>query len=127
MSSFYQKHFLKLLDFTPAEINALLLAAKLKTDKKNGKNNKNLVKTSRSSSKKTQLAPGALSKLPHLTRALASRISAQAAVRLGIKNQLRIPRVLGRMYDGIQYRGYGQEIVETGPVCRCSGVERPDQ
>ena len=37
MSAFYQKHFLKLLDFTPAEITALLeLAAKLKADKKNG-------------------------------------------------------------------------------------------
>ncbi|VTM89491.1 Ornithine carbamoyltransferase chain I [Raoultella ornithinolytica] len=35
MSAFYQKHFLKLLDFTPAEITALLkLAARLKTDKK---------------------------------------------------------------------------------------------
>ena len=32
MSAFYQKHFLKLLDFTPAEITALLkLAARLKT------------------------------------------------------------------------------------------------
>ena len=36
MSAFYQKHFLKLLDFTPAEITALLeLAARLKADKKN--------------------------------------------------------------------------------------------
>jgi ornithine carbamoyltransferase len=35
MSAFYQKHFLKLLDFTPAEITAEL-AAKLKADKKNG-------------------------------------------------------------------------------------------
>ncbi|NOJ99511.1 ornithine carbamoyltransferase subunit F, partial [Corallococcus coralloides] len=36
MSTFYQKHFLKLLDFTPAEITALLkLATRLKTDKKN--------------------------------------------------------------------------------------------
>ena len=38
MSGFYHKHFLKLLDFTPAELNSLLqLAAKLKADKKNGK------------------------------------------------------------------------------------------
>lgn len=37
MSTFYQKHFLKLLDFTSAELTALLqLAAKLKADKKNG-------------------------------------------------------------------------------------------
>lgn len=38
MSGFYHKHFLKLLDFTPAELNTLLqLAAKLKADKKSGK------------------------------------------------------------------------------------------
>lgn len=38
MSGFYHKHFLKLLDFTPAELNNLLqLAAKLKADKKSGK------------------------------------------------------------------------------------------
>ena len=38
MSAFYQQHFLKLLDFTPAQITALLdLAATLKSDKKNGK------------------------------------------------------------------------------------------
>lgn len=38
MSGFYHKHFLKLLDFTPAELNSLLqLAAKLKANKKSGK------------------------------------------------------------------------------------------
>ncbi len=54
MSAFYQKHFLKLLDFTPAEITALLeLAAKLKADKKNGIEVQKLAgKTSRSSSKR---------------------------------------------------------------------------
>ena len=37
MSAFYHKHFLKLLDFTSAELTSLLqLAAQLKADKKNG-------------------------------------------------------------------------------------------
>ena len=37
-------------------------------------------------------------------------------------------RVLGRIYDGIEYRGYGQEIVEdAGKIRGCAGVERPDQ
>ena len=37
-------------------------------------------------------------------------------------------RVLGRMYDGIEYRGFGQEIVEEpGKVCRSPGMERSDQ
>lgn len=69
MSGFYHKHFLKLLDFTPAEINSLLqLAAKLKADKKTVlKKPDSRVKTSRSSSKKTRHVPDALSKLPHMT------------------------------------------------------------
>ena len=38
MSDLHQKHFLKLLDFTPAQLTSLLtLAAQLKADKKNGK------------------------------------------------------------------------------------------
>ncbi len=69
MSTFYQKHFLKLLDFTPAEINTLLqLASQLKADKKKAEVQKLTGKTSRSSSKKTPPAHDALSKLPHLTR-----------------------------------------------------------
>ncbi|STL27900.1 ornithine carbamoyltransferase 1 [Escherichia coli] len=49
-----------------------------------------------------------------MTRVLALLISAQAAARLVIKSRFKdTARVLGRMYDGIQYRGYGQEIVET--------------
>ncbi|EJR2986493.1 ornithine carbamoyltransferase subunit F, partial [Salmonella enterica] len=44
MSTFYQKPFLKLLDFTASELTALLqLAAKLKADKKNGKEEQKLV------------------------------------------------------------------------------------
>ena len=60
MSAFYQKHFLKLLDFTPAEITALLeLAAKLTADKKNGIEVQKLA------------GHDALSKLPHTIRAPA--------------------------------------------------------
>ncbi len=59
MSGFYHKHFLKLLDFTPAELNSLLqLAAKLKADKKSGKEEAKLTgKTSRSSSKRLDPYP----------------------------------------------------------------------
>ena len=36
-------------------------------------------------------------------------------------------RVLGRMYDAIEYRGFGQEIVEElGAVRRGAGLERAD-
>lgn len=76
MSDLYKKHFLKLLDFTPAQFTSLLtLAAQLKADKKRARKYKSLpVKTSRSSSKKTRPVHVALSKLPHLTRAHASPI-----------------------------------------------------
>lgn len=70
MSGFYHKHFLKLLDFTPAELNSLLqLAAKLKADKKSGKEEAKLTgKNIALIFEKTRLVPDALSKLPHMTR-----------------------------------------------------------
>lgn len=73
MSTFYQKPFLKLLDFTASELTALLqLAAKLKADKKTVKKNKSWwVKILRSSSKKTRPGHDALSKLPHTIRGRA--------------------------------------------------------
>lgn len=115
MSGFYHKHFLKLLDFTPAELNSLLqLAAKLKADKKSGKEEARLTgKNIALIFEKTRPVPDALSKLPHMTRVLALLISAQAAAGWSQESIKDTARVLGRMYDGIQYRGYGQEIVET--------------
>lgn len=70
MSGFYHKHFLKLLDFTPAELNSLLqLAAKLKADKKSGKEEAKLTgKNIALIFEKTRPVPDALSKLPHMTR-----------------------------------------------------------
>ena len=49
--------------------------------------------------------------------------------QIGKKESIKdTARVLGRMYDGIEYRGFGQEIVEElAKICRCSGVERADQ
>jgi ornithine carbamoyltransferase len=115
MSDLYKKHFLKLLDFTPAQFTSLLtLAAQLKADKKMARKYKSLpVKTSRSSSKKTRPVHVALSKLPHLTRARASLFRPSGS-QIGHKESIKdTARVLGRMYDGIQYRGHGQEVVET--------------
>ena len=67
MSAFYQKHFLKLLDFTPAEITTLLeLAAKLKADKKNGIEVQKLAgKNIALIFEKDSTVHDALSKLPH--------------------------------------------------------------
>ena len=73
MSDLYKKHFLKLLDFTPAQLNSLLtLAAQLKADKKNGKEVQKLTgKNIALIFEKDSTLHDALSKLPHLTRAPA--------------------------------------------------------
>lgn len=73
MSTFYQKPFLKLLDFTASELTALLqLAAKLKADKKNGKEEQKLVgKNIALIFEKDSTRHDALSKLPHTIRGRA--------------------------------------------------------
>lgn len=110
MSDLYKKHFLKLLDFTPAQFTSLLtLAAQLKADKKNGKEvqkltGKNIALIFEKDSTRTRCS----SKLPHLTRRTRHVFSRAAAV--GHKESIKdTARVLGRMYDGIQYRGHGQK------------------
>ncbi len=91
MSGFYHKHFLKLLDFTPAELNSLLqLAAKLKADKKSGKEEakltgKNIALIFEKDSTRTRCS----FEVAAYDRVLALLISAQAAVRLVIKSRLK--------------------------------------
>jgi ornithine carbamoyltransferase len=116
MSDLYKKHFLKLLDFT---LHSSLLCWPLphssKPIKKMARKYRSLpVKTSRSSSKKTRPVHVALSKLPHLTRARHVTYLGPSGSQIGHKESIKdTARVLGRMYDGIQYRGHGQEVVET--------------
>ncbi|EMV14972.1 ornithine carbamoyltransferase [Escherichia coli] len=116
MSGFYHKHFLKLLDFTPAELNSLLqLAAKLKADKKSGKEEakltgKNIALIFEKDSTRTRcsFAVAAYDQGARVT------YLGPSGSQIGHKESIKdTARVLGRMYDGIQYRGYGQEIVET--------------
>ena len=116
MSSFYQKHFLKLLDFTPAEINALLqLAAKLKADKKNGKEEqkltgKNIALIFEKDSTRTRCS----FEVAAYDQGARVTYLGSSGSQIGHKESIKdTARVLGRMYDGIQYRGYGQEVVET--------------
>jgi ornithine carbamoyltransferase len=48
--------------------------------------------------------------------------------QIGHKESMKdTARVLGRMYDGIEYRGYGQAIVEEGRIRGRAGLERPDR
>ena len=116
MYGFYQRHFLRLLDFSPAEINQLLqLAIELKRAKKAGQEKqylagKNIALIFEKDSPRTRCAfeVGAFDQGACVT------YLGPSGSQIGHKESIKdTARVLGRMYDGIQYRGYGQEIVET--------------
>ncbi len=112
----YNKNFLKLLDFQPAEIEYLLnLAAELKWAKKSGTEEpvltgKNIALIFEKSSTRTRCAfeVAAYDQGAHVT------YLGPTGSQIGSKESMKdTARVLGRMYDGIQYRGYGQQLVET--------------
>ena len=123
MHGFYQRHFLRLLDFTPAEINQLInLAIELKKAKKQGTEKQHLVGKNialifEKDSTRTRCAfeVGAFDQGAQVT------YLGPSGSQIGHKESIAdTARVLGRMYDGIEYRGYGQEIVET--LAKYSGV-----
>ena len=116
MSAFYQKHFLKLLDFTSAELTTLLqLAAQLKADKKNGNEipkltGKNIALIFEKDSTRTRCS----FEVAAYDQGARVTYLGPSGSQIGHKESIKdTARVLGRIYDGIQYRGYGQEIVET--------------
>ncbi|MFA7057248.1 MAG: ornithine carbamoyltransferase [Candidatus Cloacimonadales bacterium] len=109
------RHFLTLLDFTPKEINYLLdLARDLKRAKYTGTEQqrlkgKNIALIFEKTSTRTRCAfeVGALDQGAHVT------YLGPSGSQIGHKESMAdTARVLGRMFDGIEYRGYGQAIVE---------------
>jgi ornithine carbamoyltransferase len=116
MSHFYQKHFLKLLDFTPTQLHELLaLSAKLKSDKKKGTEvqyltGKNIALIFEKDSTRTRCS----FEVAAFDQGARVTYLGPSGSQIGHKESIKdTARVLGRMYDGIQYRGFGQEIVET--------------
>ena len=115
MISLKGKHFLKLLDFTPAEIEGLIdMAAELKAKKKAGIahkmcEGKNIALIFEKTSTRTrcafEVAAADLGMHPVYLDPTGSQIGKKESIA-------DTARVLGRMFDGIEYRGYGQEIVE---------------
>jgi len=109
------KNFLKLLDLTTGEIEGLLaLAADLKAKKKAGIphrlcEGKNVVLLFEKDSTRTRCAfEVAASDL-----GMGCTYLGPTGSQMGKKESIAdTARVLGRMYDGIEYRGFGQEIVE---------------
>ena len=117
------RSFLKLLDLTPAEIyNLLDLAADLKARKKAGIahrlcKGKNIVLLFEKDSTRTRCS----FEVAAADLGMASTYLGPSGSQMGKKESIAdTARVLGRMYDGIEYRGYDQEIVET--LARYAGV-----
>ena len=109
------KNFLKLLDFTPEEIGGLLdLAAELKAKKKAGIphalcQGKNVVLLFEKDSTRTRCA----FEVAGYDLGMGVTYLGPTGSQMGKKESIAdTARVLGRMYDGIEYRGFGQKIVE---------------
>ncbi len=112
----YKKSFLKLLDLTPDQIGGLIhLAADLKAKKKAGIphrlcEGKNIALIFEKTSTRTrcafEVAGADLGMHPVYLDPTGSQIGKKESIA-------DTARVLGRMFDGIEYRGYGQDLVET--------------
>lgn len=110
------RHFLKLLDYTPEEIRTLLdLATELKVKKKQGiphryLEGKNIALLFEKTSTRTRCA----FEVAGMDLGMGVTFLDPASSQMGKKESIAdTAQVLGRMYDGIEYRGFDQSIVET--------------
>jgi ornithine carbamoyltransferase len=108
------RHFLTLLDFTPQEIHFLLdLAFSLKKAKYNGSESptlkgKNIALIFEKSSTRTRCA----FEVAAMDQGAGVTYLGPSGSQIGYKESMKdTARVLGRMYDGIEYRGFGQSVV----------------
>lgn len=117
------RNFLTLKDFTPDEIRYLIdLAADLKAKKKAGElheyyKGKNIALIFEKTSTRTRCA----FEVAAHDLGMGSTYLDPTGSQIGKKESIAdTARVLGRMYDGIEYRGFGQEIVED--LAKYAGV-----
>lgn len=117
------RSFLKLLDFTPEEIKFLLkLAADLKSAKYAGieqprLKGKNIALIFEKTSTRTRCA----FEVAAFDQGANVSYLGPSGTQIGSKESMKdTARVLGRMYDAIEYRGYGQSIVEE--LAKYAGV-----
>ena len=115
MTGLRGKHFLKLADFSPEEITYLIdLAAELKAAKKEGREEQKLIGKEialifEKDSTRTRCAfeVAAYDQGAHVT------FIGPGGSHMGHKETAKdTARVLGRMYDAIEYRGFGQDVAE---------------
>ena len=117
------KSFLKLLDFTPEEISGLIdLGADFKAKKKAGIphrvcEGKSIALVFEKTSTRTRCAFEVAAADLGMHPVYLDPKSSQMGKKESIADTAR---VLGRMFDGIEYRGFGQEIVED--LSRYAGV-----
>ena len=123
MESLKKQSFLKLLDLTPAQIGGLLdLAADFKAKKKAGIphrlcEGKNIVLLFEKDSTRTRCA----FQVAGADLGMSATYLGPSGSQMGKKESIAdTARVLGRMYDGIEYRGFGQKIVED--LAKYAGV-----
>ena len=109
------RNFLKLIDFSREEIDYLLnLSSQLKADKKAGKeqrrlSGKNIALIFEKTSTRTRCA----FEVAAYDQGANVTYLGPSGSQIGHKESMKdTARVLGRMYDGIEYRGFGQSIAE---------------
>ncbi len=117
------RNFLKLMDYTPEEIIYLIdLAEKLKKEKKQGiphmhLSGKNIVLIFEKTSTRTRCS---FEVAAHDLGMQVTYLDPSGS-QIGKKESIAdTARVLGRMFDGIEYRGFGQDIVEE--LAKYAGV-----
>lgn len=118
-----KRHFLTLLDYQPEEIDFLLsLAGQLKKAKYSGKENqslrgKNIALIFEKPSTRTRCA----FEVAASDQGASVTYIGPTGSQIGDKESMKdTARVLGRMYDGIEYRGFGQERIND--LAKFSGV-----
>jgi ornithine carbamoyltransferase len=117
------RSFLKLLDFTSKEIRYLLdLSKKLKGEKKSGKEKKRLKgKNIAIIFEKTSTRTRCAFEVAAFDQGANVTYIGSTGSQIGHKESMKdTARVLGRMYNGIEYRGFGQKMVEE--LAEFSGV-----
>ena len=117
------RNFLTLKDFTPEEITYLLdLSAEVKAKKKNGEpvdnwHGKNVALIFEKDSTRTRCA----FEVAAHDMGMGTTYLGPTGSQMGKKESIEdTARVLGRMFDGIEYRGFGQDIVEE--LAKYAGV-----
>ena len=124
------RHFLNLADFSAAEIHHLLdLSAELKAQKKAGTEVERLrqkeiclIFEKTSTRTRCSFEVAAYDQGAHVT------YLDPGGSQIGHKESVKdTARVLGRIYDGIEYRGFDQELVQTWPITPACRLQRPDR